>query len=87
MQKSPRTKSFWKISLASSNLVQVALQVTAEELITLVANNLEDHKHLRSGVHFLDNIPHTDTGKIARKQLKEMAKRFVLDYVPAEYTK
>ncbi|XP_019697686.2 luciferin 4-monooxygenase [Harpegnathos saltator] len=62
-------------------------EVTADELIKLVANNLEDHKHLRGGVQFLDELPHTDTGKIARKQLLELAKRFVLDDVSTEYTK
>ncbi|XP_011877564.1 PREDICTED: probable 4-coumarate--CoA ligase 3 [Vollenhovia emeryi] len=57
-------------------------EVTAEELMKLVADNLESYKHLR-GVQFLDKFPYTETGKIARMQLKEMAKRFVSDCVPA----
>ncbi|KAL6257671.1 hypothetical protein P5V15_011250 [Pogonomyrmex californicus] len=59
------------------------LEVTIEELIKLVADNLEDYKHLRGGVQFLDELPHTDTGKIARKQLRELAKCFVSNYVTA----
>jgi len=50
----------------------------------LVADNLEDHKHLRGGVHFLDEIPHTDTGKIARRRLREIAANFVRDCVLVE---
>lgn len=63
------------------------MQVTAEELIKLVADNLEDYKHLCGGVQFLDNLPLTNTGKIARKELRELAKRFVVNYIPAECTK
>lgn len=59
-------------------------ELTAEELIKLVADNLEDYKHLRGGVQFLDEFPRTDTGKIAKKQLRDMAKRFVSDSVLAE---
>lgn len=51
----------------------------------LVENNLEEHMQLRGGVQFLDEIPHTHTGKIARNQLKEMAKCFVFDYVHVQY--
>lgn len=61
--------------------------MTAEELIKLIADNLEDHKHLRGGVQLLDELPHTDTGKFARKQLRELAKRFMYDDVSAEYVK
>jgi len=62
----------------------VLLQVTAEELIQLVTDNLEDYKRLRGGVHFLDEIPHTDTGKIARRRLREMAANFVRDCMLVE---
>lgn len=77
----------WRTWIVQIEFEIVYSQVTAEELIKLVAENLEDHKHLRGGVQFLDDLPHTNTGKIARKQLRELAKRFVLDYVPLEYTK
>jgi len=34
-----------------------------------------DHYKLRAGVIFLDSFPYTGSGKIARKDLKEMAKK------------
>lgn len=49
-------------------------KVTAEELIDLVAKNLVDYCHLRGGVKFLDSLPHTATGKVARKELRLMLK-------------
>ncbi|XP_032691420.1 probable 4-coumarate--CoA ligase 3 [Odontomachus brunneus] len=61
-------------------------EVTAEELVKLVADKLEDHKHLRAGVQFLDELLYTDTGKIARKRLRELAERLMVDPIPAEYT-
>lgn len=60
-------------------------QVTAEELVQLVADHLEEHKHLHGGLHFLDEMPHTDTGKIARRKLREVAANLVLDRIPVEY--
>lgn len=50
--------------------------MTEEELKKLVMDNLEEYKHLH-GVRFLEKLPHTDSGKIATKQLKEMAENFV----------
>lgn len=40
----------------------------------LVADELKDYKHLRGEVQFLDELPHTNTGKITKKKLKEMTK-------------
>ncbi|XP_036140321.1 uncharacterized protein LOC105834306 [Monomorium pharaonis] len=46
--------------------------VTEEELISLVEENLPDHCKLRAGVKFMDELPHTTTGKIAKKKLRKM---------------
>ncbi|XP_032691423.1 4-coumarate--CoA ligase 1-like [Odontomachus brunneus] len=50
-------------------------KITEQELIEFVANNMMDHFKLRAGVVFLDNFPYTGSGKIARKELKAMAKK------------
>ncbi|KZC12085.1 Luciferin 4-monooxygenase [Dufourea novaeangliae] len=48
-------------------------EVSAEELILRVENNLLDVYKLRGGVKFLPKLPHTHSGKISRKDLKAMA--------------
>jgi len=55
------------------------LQVTEKELVDLVANNTMDSHKLRAGVVFLNAFPYTGSGKIARKELKEMAKKMAVD--------
>lgn len=40
--------------------------MTEKELIKLVADKLEDYKHFCCTVQFFDELPHTDTGKIAK---------------------
>lgn len=49
-------------------------QVTEQELVDLVARELMDHYRLRGGVKFVESLPHNASGKISRKELKEMAK-------------
>ncbi|XP_017893188.1 4-coumarate--CoA ligase 1-like [Ceratina calcarata] len=49
-------------------------EVSAEELIKIVEMNLMDHHKLRGGVKFLPTLPHTHSGKIARKELRAVAK-------------
>ncbi|XP_071639667.1 uncharacterized protein [Temnothorax longispinosus] len=51
------------------------VKVTEQELIDFVAKNMMDHFKLRAGVIFLDAFPYTGSGKIARKDLKEIAKK------------
>ncbi|KAL6256353.1 hypothetical protein P5V15_012470 [Pogonomyrmex californicus] len=46
--------------------------VTEKELHDLIAENLPGYCALRGGIKFLDQLPRTPTGKIAKKQLKEM---------------
>jgi len=53
------------------------LQITEKELVDLVANNTMDSHKLRAGVVFLTPFPYTGSGKIARKELKAMAKKLI----------
>ncbi|KYM84413.1 4-coumarate--CoA ligase-like 7, partial [Atta colombica] len=48
---------------------------TEQDLIDFVAKNMMDHYKLRAGIIFLDAFPYTGSGKIARKDLKEMSKK------------
>ncbi|GAB1860346.1 Luciferin 4-monooxygenase [Camponotus japonicus] len=54
-------------------------KVTEQELIDLVANNMMDQYRLRAGVVFLDAFLYTGSGKIARKELKAMAKKLAVE--------
>ncbi|KPI96573.1 Luciferin 4-monooxygenase [Papilio xuthus] len=44
------------------------------ELQTFVADRLSNPKHLRGGVRFVEKIPRNPTGKILRRNLREMLK-------------
>jgi len=55
------------------------LQVTEKELVDLVASNAMDSHKLRAGVVFLNAFPYTGSGKIAKKDLKEMTKKMIVD--------
>ncbi|XP_011690711.1 PREDICTED: uncharacterized protein LOC105451753 [Wasmannia auropunctata] len=55
-------------------------KVTEQELIDLVAKNMMDHFKLRAGVIFLDSFPYTATGKISKKNLKEMTKDLIIKH-------
>ncbi|EFN85794.1 Luciferin 4-monooxygenase [Harpegnathos saltator] len=46
--------------------------ITEAELVRFVEKNMPDHCKLRGGVKFVDQLPRTATGKISRKQLREM---------------
>ncbi|KPI96567.1 Luciferin 4-monooxygenase [Papilio xuthus] len=45
------------------------------ELQKFVADRLSNPKHLRGGVRFVDNIPRNPSGKILRKNLREMLEK------------
>ncbi|EFN83246.1 Luciferin 4-monooxygenase [Harpegnathos saltator] len=53
--------------------------VTEQELIDYVANNMMDHFKLRAGVVFLDSFPYTGSGKIAKKELRALAKKLAIE--------
>ncbi|XP_032690751.1 luciferin 4-monooxygenase-like [Odontomachus brunneus] len=46
--------------------------VTEQELISYVEKNLPYYCRLRGGVKIVDQLPRTTTGKIAKKQLRDM---------------
>lgn len=48
------------------------LQIMEKELYDLVAKNLPGYCALRGGIKFLEKLPLTATGKIAKKQLQDM---------------
>ncbi|KAH8595048.1 hypothetical protein B0O99DRAFT_512355, partial [Bisporella sp. PMI_857] len=50
-------------------VVRANSTVTAGELINLVKSRFASHKWLTGGVHFIDSIPRTPSGKIQRRKL------------------
>lgn len=46
--------------------------VTAQEIKDIVADTLSDSQKLRGGVVFMDELPLTSTGKVARAKLQQM---------------
>lgn len=47
----------------------------AKELVKFVHDNVAQHKRLRGGCVFVDEIPKSASGKILRRVLKEEAKK------------
>ena len=47
----------------------------ANEISGFVAKSMANHKRLRGGVRFVDQIPKSASGKILRRVLKDMAKQ------------
>ncbi|XP_014612523.1 PREDICTED: 4-coumarate--CoA ligase 1-like [Polistes canadensis] len=50
-------------------------EVNPQEIIDFVKNQLSPHKWLRGGVHFLESIPRNSTGKVMRRELRNLASR------------
>lgn len=50
-------------------------KISEEEIKGHVRKNLAQHKQLRGGVIWLDAIPKSPSGKILRRELREMAKK------------
>lgn len=46
--------------------------VSEKEIVDLVAENLEDFKHLRGGVIFTDSLPRNTVGKVLRQEIKKL---------------
>jgi 4-coumarate--CoA ligase len=49
-------------------------KISEQEIKDYVKNNLAQHKQLRGGVVWLDAIPKSPSGKILRRELRELAK-------------
>jgi 4-coumarate--CoA ligase len=53
----------------------VVSKMPEQEIKDFVKANLAQHKQLRGGVIYLDVIPKSASGKILRRELREMAKK------------
>lgn len=53
---------------------QPGAEITEQEIIQFVADNASKVKQLRGGVKFIDEIPRNPTGKLLRREMKEMYK-------------
>ncbi|XP_068083080.1 luciferin 4-monooxygenase isoform X2 [Anabrus simplex] len=51
---------------------QPGSKVTEKELVDLVQDKLAEHKWLRGGVRFVDELPMTPSGKVQRRKVREM---------------
>lgn len=49
--------------------------LTEEFIEQYVADRVHEHKRLTGGVHFVEKIPRTPTGKVRKTELREMAKK------------
>ncbi|XP_043285765.1 uncharacterized protein [Venturia canescens] len=56
---------------------KAGFQITEDEIQKMVADVLPDYMKLRGGVKFLDKMPHTSSGKIARRELKILANSYI----------
>ena len=59
----------------------------AKELIKFVHDRVAQHKRLRGGVVFVDEIPKSGSGKILRRVLRELAKTDRTDPLADDETK
>jgi 4-coumarate--CoA ligase len=50
-------------------------RISADRIKEYVKQGLAQHKQLRGGVVFLEAIPKSPSGKILRRELKDMAKK------------
>lgn len=46
-------------------------KVTEEDIKKIVSDNLAKHKHLYGGVYFPPSLPHTDTGKVVKMDIRK----------------
>lgn len=50
-------------------------KVSESDLIKYVESKVANHKRLRGGIKFIDAVPRSASGKILRKDLREMQKQ------------
>ncbi|KAI1361328.1 AMP-binding enzyme [Xylaria arbuscula] len=61
-----------------------AAQVTEKEIAEWLASRVISYKRLKGGVKFIDVIPRNPSGKIQRRQLRDLAAKQVGDREPTE---
>lgn len=61
--------------LPRAYVVAERAKIDEATIMAFVKSNTANHKQLRGGVIWLDAIPKTPSGKILRKDLRDMAKR------------
>ena len=61
--------------LPRAYVVADAAKISEPEIKAFVKENLAQHKQLRGGVVYLDAIPKSPSGKILRRELRELAKK------------
>ncbi|KAK0181019.1 hypothetical protein PV327_003341 [Microctonus hyperodae] len=54
--------------------------VTEEEITNFVKENIQEKFHLKGGVKFIDKLPLTQSGKISKGTLREIAKRMAHEF-------
>ncbi|EDS34717.1 luciferin 4-monooxygenase [Culex quinquefasciatus] len=81
--KNPKVKDAAVIGIPDERVGELATayvvkeddeQVSAEEIVKFVASQVSPQKQLHGGVRFIDEIPKTASGKILRRELRELAK-------------
>ncbi|XP_065091160.1 luciferin 4-monooxygenase-like [Ochlerotatus camptorhynchus] len=81
--KHPKVKDAAVIGIADERVGELATafvvkedgeEVSGEEIVKFVAEQVSPQKKLHGGVRFIDAIPKTPTGKILRRELRELAK-------------
>lgn len=50
-------------------------KITGDDIAEWVKARVARHKWLRGGVHFVDVVPRSPSGKILRRELRDLAKR------------
>jgi 4-coumarate--CoA ligase len=50
-------------------------KVSAQDLVEYVGKQVASHKQLRGGVQFMDAVPRSPSGKILRKNLREIVSK------------
>jgi 4-coumarate--CoA ligase len=61
--------------VASKKLGGQAGETEAKEIVDWIAKKVANHKRLRGGIVFVDEIPKSASGKILRRVLKERSKK------------
>jgi 4-coumarate--CoA ligase len=59
--------------LPAALVVRKSEELTAEFIYDYVAQNVSNHKLLRGGVYFVNQLPLTHSGKVMRREAKEIA--------------